>query len=73
MTLHEHLSGLRCVVCGARDHLWADHGRGIVECRECGQSALLMDAEITAASDDDQSGKRQSDDQGRGARRRESV
>lgn len=42
----ELLSGLRCAVCKARGHLWADHVRGIVECRSCGQSALLSDAEI---------------------------
>ncbi|MCC5581567.1 hypothetical protein IMZ11_38795 [Microtetraspora sp. AC03309] len=43
----EHLSGLACAVCGARDHLWADHVRGVVECRECGQSALLLDSEYS--------------------------
>lgn len=46
MGVVELVPGLRCAVCGRRGHLWADHVRGIVECGECGQCALLSDAEI---------------------------
>ena len=45
----ERLSGLRCAVCGAADHLVADHMRGIASCVSCGQTALLSDAEIGRA------------------------
>lgn len=35
------LDGLRCAACGTVDTLWLDLLRGLVECRECGQGALL--------------------------------
>lgn len=53
MTWPERLAGLRCAVCKARDHLWLDPVRGIVECRRCGQSALVAPSEIDACTSDD--------------------
>ncbi|MER5621087.1 hypothetical protein ABT061_08595 [Streptosporangium sp. NPDC002544] len=35
------LDGLRCAACHAVNTLWLDLIRGLVECRECGQGALL--------------------------------
>jgi hypothetical protein len=46
MTWPEPLAGLRCAVCGAADHLVADHVRGIARCGSCGQTALISPAEI---------------------------
>lgn len=40
MTLAHFLDGLRCSSCDALNVLWLDPVRGMVECRECGQSAL---------------------------------
>lgn len=42
MTLAHFLDGLRCAVCGALNALWLDSPRGLVECRECGQTALTF-------------------------------
>jgi hypothetical protein len=42
MTLAHFLDGLRCSACGVLDVLWLDPVRGLVECRECGQSALTF-------------------------------
>ncbi|GAA5085608.1 Zn ribbon nucleic-acid-binding protein [Thermocatellispora tengchongensis] len=42
MTLAHFLDGLRCACCGALNMLWLDPLRGLVECRECGQSALAF-------------------------------
>ncbi|WP_170223397.1 hypothetical protein [Nonomuraea turkmeniaca] len=40
------LDGLRCSACLAENTLWMDLAAGLVECRECGQGALLpLDAE----------------------------
>ncbi|GAA4199024.1 hypothetical protein [Microbispora amethystogenes] len=36
------LDGLRCSVCGAFNALWLDPVRGLVECNECGQTALTI-------------------------------
>ncbi|GGO28958.1 hypothetical protein GCM10010116_58070 [Microbispora rosea subsp. aerata] len=36
------LDGLRCSICGALNVLWLDPLRGLVECRECGQTALTI-------------------------------
>ncbi len=66
----EHLLGLACAVCGARDHLWADHVRGVVECRECGQAALLLDSEF---SPDGSPGSPDRGDGGAGNKRRAYV
>lgn len=38
---HFLLDGLTCSSCGTQDTLWLDLVRGAVECRECGQGALL--------------------------------
>ncbi|MEV0419996.1 hypothetical protein [Streptosporangium canum] len=35
------LDGLRCAACHAVNTLWLDLIRGLVECRACGQGALL--------------------------------
>lgn len=40
--LAHFLDGLRCSVCGALNVLWLDPLRGLVECRECGQTALTI-------------------------------
>ncbi|NAS25376.1 hypothetical protein GT755_27285 [Herbidospora sp. NEAU-GS84] len=42
MTLAHLLEGLRCSCCGALDVLWLDLARGLIECRECGQSAFTF-------------------------------
>ncbi|MET8145368.1 hypothetical protein ABZU32_34135 [Sphaerisporangium sp. NPDC005288] len=42
MTLAHFLDGLRCSVCGTLNMLWLDPVRGMVECRECGHSALCL-------------------------------
>lgn len=56
MTAAERLAGLRCAVCKRRDHLVADHVRGVAWCESCGQSALLSDAEIGPAGASDGGG-----------------
>ncbi|MFI7222883.1 hypothetical protein ACIBO5_06635 [Nonomuraea angiospora] len=40
MTLAHLLEGLRCASCGTPNTLWLDLTRALVECRECGQTAL---------------------------------
>lgn len=35
------LAGLRCSLCLTEDTLWMDLAAGLVECRECGQGALI--------------------------------
>ncbi|ACZ83717.1 hypothetical protein [Streptosporangium roseum] len=35
------LDGLRCAACHAVNTLWLDLIRGLVECRACGQGALI--------------------------------
>ncbi|MEV4582003.1 hypothetical protein AB0K16_53100 [Nonomuraea jabiensis] len=42
MTLTRLLEGLRCASCGALDALCLDLTRALVECRECGQTALIV-------------------------------
>ncbi|GAA2208428.1 hypothetical protein GCM10009850_038860 [Nonomuraea monospora] len=43
MTALAHfLDGLRCASCLTLNALWLDQARAVVECRECGQSALLF-------------------------------
>ncbi|MFB9525001.1 hypothetical protein [Nonomuraea roseola] len=42
MTLAHFLDELRCSVCGVLNMLWLDPMRGVVECRNCGQSALTF-------------------------------
>lgn len=42
MTLAHFLDGLRCAVCHMPDVLWLDPVRALVECRECGQTALTV-------------------------------
>ncbi|MFG2071682.1 hypothetical protein [Nonomuraea maritima] len=42
MTLTHLLDGLRCATCQALDVLWLDPVRALVECRECGQTALTV-------------------------------
>lgn len=42
MTLAHLLDNLRCSFCGALDTLWLDPVRCLVECRECGQSAVVL-------------------------------
>lgn len=42
MSLAHFLEGLRCAVCGCLDVLWLDPVRSVVECSECGQSALTV-------------------------------
>ncbi|GAA2214166.1 hypothetical protein GCM10009850_096300 [Nonomuraea monospora] len=36
------LHGLRCATCRTLDALWLDPVRARVECRECGQTALIV-------------------------------
>ncbi|MET8160394.1 hypothetical protein ABZT47_28885 [Sphaerisporangium sp. NPDC005289] len=38
------LDGLRCEICRCLDVLWLDPVRGLVECRECGQTAITLPA-----------------------------
>ncbi|MEW9554537.1 hypothetical protein [Nonomuraea sp. NPDC050783] len=40
--LAHFLDGLRCAACLTLGALWLDTTRAVVECRECGQSALLF-------------------------------
>ncbi|MEU8268534.1 hypothetical protein AB0B89_15360 [Sphaerisporangium sp. NPDC049002] len=42
MTLGHFLDGLRCSMCRALNMLWLDPVRGLVECRECGQTAICV-------------------------------
>ncbi|MEV0145203.1 MULTISPECIES: hypothetical protein [unclassified Nonomuraea] len=42
MTLVHFLDGLRCADCGAPDVLRLDLVRALVECTECGTSALIV-------------------------------
>ncbi|WP_158088785.1 hypothetical protein [Thermoactinospora rubra] len=42
MTLAHFLDNLRCADCGALNVLWLDPVRALVECRECGASALTV-------------------------------
>ncbi|MFF4771788.1 hypothetical protein ACFY05_02910 [Microtetraspora fusca] len=42
MILAHLLHGLRCSGCGVLDVLWLDPVRGLIECRECGQTALTF-------------------------------
>ncbi|MEV0228117.1 hypothetical protein [Nonomuraea sp. NPDC050786] len=42
MTLAHFLDGLRCWTCKTLNALWLDPSRAVVECRECGQSALTF-------------------------------
>ncbi|MER6949976.1 hypothetical protein ABT294_38770 [Nonomuraea sp. NPDC000554] len=42
MTLAHFLDGLRCSCCQSLNALWLDPARAVVECRECGQSALIF-------------------------------
>ena len=42
MTLAHVLDGLRCSICKTLNTLWLDPSRALVECRECGQSALIF-------------------------------
>ncbi|MEV4888820.1 hypothetical protein AB0K48_05455 [Nonomuraea sp. NPDC055795] len=42
MTLAHFLDALRCACCGEINVLWLDPVRGLVECAECGQSALVI-------------------------------
>ncbi|GAA4952682.1 hypothetical protein HD597_009644 [Nonomuraea thailandensis] len=36
------LHGLRCATCLTLNALWLDPLRGLVECSECGQTALIV-------------------------------
>ena len=36
------LDGLRCSACLTDGSLWVDLAAGLVECRECGQGALIL-------------------------------
>jgi Zn ribbon nucleic-acid-binding protein len=36
------LDGLRCSACHSGNTFWLDTVAGLVECRECGQGALLI-------------------------------
>lgn len=36
------LDGLRCSTCLTEDSLWMDLAAGLVECRTCGQGALIV-------------------------------
>ncbi len=36
------LHGLRCATCLTLNVLWLDPVRGLVECAECGQTALIV-------------------------------
>ena len=40
--LAHFLHGLRCASCGTLNALWLDLIRALVECRECGQTALTV-------------------------------
>ncbi|RVX46040.1 hypothetical protein EDD27_8882 [Nonomuraea polychroma] len=40
--LAHFLDGLRCAACKTLNALWLDQTRATVECRECGQSALVF-------------------------------
>ncbi|MEQ4721662.1 hypothetical protein [Nonomuraea sp. B19D2] len=43
MRLLAHLlEGLRCSLCHTENALWMDLAAGLVECREYGQSALIV-------------------------------
>ncbi|WP_289007995.1 hypothetical protein [uncultured Thermomonospora sp.] len=42
MRLAHFLDGLRCSCCGALNVLWLDSVRGILECHECGQKAIVL-------------------------------
>ncbi|MER6950264.1 hypothetical protein ABT294_40225 [Nonomuraea sp. NPDC000554] len=42
MTLIHFLDGLRCADCGVLNVLWLDPVRALVECAECGTSALVV-------------------------------
>ncbi|MFI9835525.1 hypothetical protein ACIHFD_00720 [Nonomuraea sp. NPDC051941] len=42
MTLAHFLDGLRCATCNTLNALWLDPIRALVECRECGQTALTV-------------------------------
>ncbi|SPL93934.1 unnamed protein product [[Actinomadura] parvosata subsp. kistnae] len=42
MTLAHVLDGLRCASCGTLNTLWLDLPRALVECSECGQTALIL-------------------------------
>ncbi|MGW7481536.1 hypothetical protein ACWGH8_23390 [Nonomuraea muscovyensis] len=42
MTLAHFLDGLRCADCGALNVLRLDPIRALVECTECGTSALVV-------------------------------
>ncbi|MCA2229001.1 hypothetical protein [Nonomuraea aurantiaca] len=42
MTLAHFLDGLRCATCHTLNLLWLDLVRAQVECRECGQTALIL-------------------------------
>ncbi|MEU0571563.1 hypothetical protein ABZ297_40055 [Nonomuraea sp. NPDC005983] len=42
MTPAHFLDGLRCSLCHTLNALWLDPPRALVECRECGQSALIV-------------------------------
>ncbi|MEU8249958.1 hypothetical protein [Nonomuraea sp. NPDC048916] len=42
MTLSHFLDGLRCAACLTLNVLWLDPVRALVECRECGQTALTL-------------------------------
>ncbi|WP_170222803.1 hypothetical protein [Nonomuraea turkmeniaca] len=42
MNLAHVLDGLRCASCGTLNALWLDLTRALVECRECGQTALIL-------------------------------
>ncbi|MBB2913157.1 hypothetical protein FHS43_004455 [Streptosporangium becharense] len=41
MTLYVVLYGLSCASCGVDDRLWQDVIRGVVECRACGERAVV--------------------------------
>ncbi|MGW4644554.1 hypothetical protein ACWEN6_38990 [Sphaerisporangium sp. NPDC004334] len=45
MTLTHFLDGLRCEVCRCLNVLWLDPACGLVECQECGQTAVTLPAE----------------------------
>ena len=45
MTLAHFLDGLRCAMCGCLNMLWLDPVCGLLECRECGQTALTVPCE----------------------------
>ncbi|MER6943880.1 hypothetical protein ABT294_07645 [Nonomuraea sp. NPDC000554] len=42
MTPAYFLDGLRCSFCRTLNALWLDPARALVECRECGQRALIV-------------------------------